>query len=93
MPHLEVWKFPLTTEDEQKIHPPKGWEFLCIQNVREVPVVYMLVNPLMPRDSVVLITKGTGHPIEYKEIGDYLSTYQLEKGMLVFHVFRNWSPE
>jgi hypothetical protein len=89
---LTIWKFPLTVEDEQRIHPPKGAEFLTIQIQNGEPCLWALVDTDRPKDSIKLITKGTGHPIKDKEIGKYIGTYQY-KGNFVFHVFHSWSPD
>ena len=88
---LTIWKYPILIDDEQIITPPKGAEILTIQVQDMQPYLWALVDPDRPPDRIKLITKGTGHPIGDKEVGEYVGTYQF--GKLVFHVFHPWRPE
>lgn len=87
---MSVWKYPLLIEDEQLIHPPKGAQFMLIAMQDTTPTLWALVDTDRPQDSIRLITKGTGHPIGDKEIGNWIGSYQTKQG-LVFHVFHTWA--
>lgn len=81
-----IWKFPLAVTDRQSVRMPAGAELLCVQVQRGVPCLWALVDPQAPLHEVELTTYGTGHPID-GDPGDYIGTYQLRDGSLVFHVF------
>jgi len=65
---------------------PAGAEILTVQVQDDVPRLWVLVNPdYTETEPRRICTYGTGHPIE----GDveYIGTFQLRDGSLVFHVF------
>ncbi len=80
-----IWKFPLKVTDEQTLQIPNGAQLLTVQTQGEIPCLWALVDPNAERKPCVVQTYGTGHPI--REVGAYLSTYQMSGGALVFHVF------
>lgn len=81
-----IWKYPLRTTDAQAINMPAGAELLTIQVQNGEPCVWALVDPKAPGHFVTLSIYGTGHPVDTH--GEYVGTYQLGDGALVFHVFR-----
>jgi len=83
-----IYKFPIFTDDVQKISVPKGAKILCVQNQFGTPCVWAVVDPNEKRkEDITVHTFGTGHPIENYSPGGYIGTYQLQDGGLVFHVF------
>jgi hypothetical protein len=82
-----VWKFPLKVIDFQIIKMPVGYQFLCVQTQSETPCLWALVDDRADKISVEIITHGTGHPC--MDIGpkQYIGSYQLEGGALIFHVW------
>ena len=84
-----IWKFELTTTDEQTIEIPLGAEFLTVQVQNNNPCIWALVDPSQPTEKRHIEIYGTGHRI-HTDIGverKYIGTYQLNGGSLVFHVF------
>ena len=83
-----IWKFPIETKGRQEILMPKGAEILCIQIQQDKPTIWALVEFLPPEKRIFEVF-GTGHNI--KSGGDikrdYVGTYQVGDGHLVFHVF------
>ncbi len=84
-----VWKFPLAVETHQSVRMPQGAELLSLQVQHEVPCIWALVDEdadLVVRD---FLTFGTGHTnIHPRTPGsDFVGTYQISGGDLVFHVF------
>lgn len=79
-----VWKYALESTN-QTIDMPAGAKILTVQSQYESPVIWALVEPEMPTESRKFVVYGTGHPAP--EAGQYLGTFQIEKGRLVFHVF------
>ena len=71
-----------------QVELPVGAEPLCVQAQRNEPRLWALVDPEEVRTEwVKLLVLGTGW--EPVEVGGwaYLSTFQLDGGRLVFHVF------
>lgn len=84
-----IWKFELKTTDNQTIEMPANAEILTVQTQHEVPCIWALVDPTEPNEKRFIKVFGTGHDVHY-EMGlsrNYLGTYQLHNGSLVFHVF------
>ena len=82
---MTIWKFPLEVVDDQIVDMPYGATILTVQAQNDVPCMWALVgtnNALVPRAFHIA---GTGHP--FNGVGDYVGTFQLSGGALVFHVF------
>ncbi len=80
---MTIWKYSLSHYDEI-ILMPKGSVILCVQTQRDQPYLWVCVNPKLELEGRHILTFGTGHPnVE----GNYIGTYQIENGQLVFHVF------
>jgi hypothetical protein len=83
---MTIWKFPLTAEDIQHIEAPEINRPLAVQTQNGMPQLWMLVDPESRRRRIKVRTFGTGHPGITQDM-DYVGTYQLSGGALVFHVF------
>lgn len=86
-----IWKYPLKITDKQKIELPFIFNILSIKVQNGKPVLYVLVNlKIQERTEVTLITYGTGHNIDanYDNVDNYIDTYIVQDGALVFHVFK-----
>ncbi len=84
-----IWKYPIQTTDEQSILVPKGAKFLTVQTQREEPCLWAVVDPTAEKEEVMVRTHGTGHELPADaHLYDYIGTYQLGHGSLIFHVFR-----
>ena len=81
-----IWKYPLAVEDAQQIFMPSGAKILTVQVQKETPCLWVKVDPTAEYVPVDILTRGTGHLFNGIE-GDYIGSYQLLKGDLVFHVF------
>jgi len=85
-----IWKYPLKATDSQNISMPKGSQILTVQTQFDVPCLWALVDPAEKNTEARLIeTFGTGHDLHY-DMGasrEYIGTFQLHEGQLVFHVF------
>ncbi len=85
-----IWKFELEATRLQNIIMPKGAKILCVQMQGETACLWALVNPDEKETEARNIeTFGTGHTISEDEgtSREYIGTYQLLGGSLVFHVF------
>lgn len=82
---MRIWKFPLAVMDEQSVDMPPAARILTVQVQNGVPCIWALVEPfdtLQPRNFRVV---GTG--FEFDGRGQWIGTFQLAFGALVFHVF------
>lgn len=80
-----VWKFKVTT-GEQKLRLPSGATPLDVQVQNGDPCVWFLVDDSNDTEVRSIQAFGTGHKVP-DSIGDYIGTFQLNNGMLVFHLF------
>ncbi|MEE9451060.1 MAG: hypothetical protein V3V72_13505 [Ignavibacteriaceae bacterium] len=84
-----IWKFELETTEDQKIEMPVNAKILTVQSQDEIPCLWALVDPSAKKEIRLFEVFGTGHPVGY-DMGvnrNYIGTYQLQNGALVFHVF------
>lgn len=84
-----TWKYPLPCAGSTEIPMPRGAKVLTVQTQNHQPVLWARVdtNEWM-FESRVFHIRGTGHPFDGHE-GEYVGTFQLEGGRLVFHVFED----
>lgn len=83
-----IWKFPLTTTGEQSVDMPQGAKILACQTQNNTPCLWCVVDVNAPREKRTFRIYGTGH--EFRG-GEYVGTYQIHNGGLVFHVFEETS--
>ncbi len=85
----KIFKYPLAVTDEQAVFLPQGTKPLSVQTQHEEPQLWVLVDPEEPvliRHTVRIF--GTGHPVDIDlEQYDFMGTFQMSRGNLVFHVF------
>ena len=84
-----IWKFQLEVTDKQFIRMPKEAELLSVQTQNETPCLWALVNPNSPTEERCFEVFGTGHPV-HCDMGidrKFIGTFQLQGGVLVFHLF------
>ena len=84
-----IWKYELETTDELRIEMPIGAEILTVQNQMGVPCLWALVNPEAKTEMRLFRIYGTGHIVNKSIIvrKNYIGSYQLQGGCLIFHVF------
>ena len=81
-----IFKYPLEVIDEQTIEMPSGAQILTVQMQRGLLYLWALVPVAAPMMQRRIITHGTEHPVP-PTTGEYIGTYQLDGGSLIFHVF------
>ena len=81
-----IWKFPLGVTDVQVLEVPFGAKFLTVQVQNGVPCLWALVNPESGKVGRTIEVFGTGHHMDESD-REYIGTFQLSGGALVFHVF------
>ena len=82
---MTIWKYDLRLVDVQNVRLPVAAKILAVQVQRGVPRLWALVDPGAPEENRRIAIRGTGHPIDMA--GEYIGTFQVEGGALVFHVF------
>lgn len=83
---MRIWKYELRIDDEQTILMPRGAKGLTVQWQRKNLCIWCMVDEINPLEPRKVIIYGTGHPMRF-ETGDYVGTFQMHDGALVFHVF------
>ena len=81
-----IWKYELETTDKQTVKMPYGAKILTVQIQNETPCLWCLVVPNYILEEREIQIIGTGHDINDLG-GEYIGTYQLREGNLVFHVY------
>jgi len=81
-----IYKYQIETADVQTIEMPAGAKILCLQMQQGKPCIWVQCKHDNPLVKHVVTTYGTGHEMRPFS-GDYVGTYQLNNGDLVFHVF------
>jgi hypothetical protein len=84
--NLRIWKYTLEITDRQTFSMPKGAKILTVQSQHGGPQLWALVDADQPKEAREIEIHGTGNPIE-RMPGQYIGTFQVHDGMLVFHVF------
>lgn len=92
-----IWKKQLQVTNIQTIVLPVGSQILTMQVQHGVPYLWALVSPPetpvggkepipAKNEEITIYTYDTGHPCP-QDKADYIGTYQVMFGDLVFHVF------
>ena len=83
-----IYKYDLKPKTNQ-LTMPRGALILCVQTQQGVPRLWALVDADAPDETRVIEVYSTGEPV-IEDMGvsrNYVGTFQLEGGSLVFHVF------
>lgn len=85
---MTIYKYRLHAFEQQVIAMPSGASPLTVQVQGGVPHLWALVDPSQTAvDLVDIRMYGTGRLFDVAGL-NYIATYQLDGGALVFHVFR-----
>ena len=85
---LKVFKYPISPADYFEIEMPENSQILRIDEQSDLPCLWALVNPSNPKKLYRFRMAGTGHPINENETLEFINTFFMAQGALVFHVFR-----
>ena len=93
-----IWKFTLDmneldSTDSLDIMIPVDAKILCVQSQYNIPCIWAIVNPCNHTVKKRFTIKGTGHTFQDVDLQDtdYIGTYQLYEGKLIYHVFEQKS--
>ncbi|KKM03128.1 hypothetical protein LCGC14_1777590 [marine sediment metagenome] len=82
-----IWKFVIEIDDTIEVMMPQDAKILTVQIQHEMATIWAMVDTCKSDVKRILRIVGTGHEISPKIIGDYIGTFQIDSGNLVFHVF------
>lgn len=82
-----VYKYEISATDDFTLDLPVGARFLSVQVQYGTPVLYALVLPTNARQTRRFRLAGTGHPIANPSELDFVGTFMVSGGSLVFHLF------
>ena len=89
---MKIFKYPIIVEDSFTLKMPEGARPLCVQIQHGVPWIWAAVDPMEPDVDHVFHVCGTGHERNEISVEQYIGTFQLASGGLVFHVFDGGEP-
>ena len=82
-----IWKYDVAITDTFALEMPAGAQLLDVQVQHEGGAqLWALVNPTQPTNMRVFRLVGTGHSVPDERL-QYVGTFQLHGGALVFHLF------
>jgi hypothetical protein len=82
-----IYKYGVELTDYFSIDMPTDAEILCCQIQFEKPFIWAMVNSENKLNERNFRVIGTGHLIEEKEKLQYIDTFQINGGQLIFHLF------
>jgi len=86
---LTIFKYPVPIEDHFILELPKNAKILAVQIQRGAPQLWAMVDSETEKEARHFRLSETGHPLgeDYLRIINYIGTFQMENGALVFHLF------
>jgi len=83
---MVIWKYELPVDGSHKIKIPEGAKGLSVQWKKDKLCLWCLVDQNNITETREVAIYGTGHDLPEK-FGDYVGTFQMYGGNLIFHVF------
>lgn len=90
----KIYKYQIETKDVQTIQVPKligaskfKDQVLNLDTVFGEPCIWCLCDTKEELQNIKILVIGTGNPMPLLSKDDYLGSYMLYHGNLVFHVF------
>ena len=82
---LTIWKYELKTTGRQVVEMPADPQILSVAVQNGIPCLWAMVDSERPRQGRVIRIHGTGQRLAV--IHEFIGTFMLHDGALVFHVF------
>jgi hypothetical protein len=82
-----IWKYRVPVEPQFRLDMPTHRKLLSFGPQDDRPVLWVLVDPDTPRESVGFRLYGTGMPLGY--FGKYIGTSAMPFSGLVWHLFED----
>lgn len=84
---MQVWKYPIPTRDTFDLSLPVGARILSVHTQDNQPCLWAHVSPDAPKELREFRTCGTGHDMPDDEAHEFIGTFLIDNGLLVFHLF------
>ncbi len=86
-----IWKFPVVIDDSFVLALPVGAKVLSVQAQNDAPNMWVLLDQDTKQPFVNRLFRvyGTGHMIQDRLTLEFIGTFQLMGGRLVFHLFED----
>ena len=81
-----IWKFPIALDDHIEVQMPVGAKVLSVQVQRATICMWALVETEAKQERRRFCILPTGGAV-YSYVGQFIGTFQLAGGNLVFHLF------
>lgn len=81
-----IWKYEIPIGSTFRLDMPKGAIPLTVALQGDQPCLWAIVQCEAPREPRQFVIRGTGHFFDGYE-GEYVGTFQMLGGALVYHVF------
>lgn len=84
-----VLKFPIEIQDKQTVQVPADAKFISVIEQNNAPALYAIADTDKENVDVVVLLRGTGHPIMGADGYDceFLGTIETHEKSLVWHIF------
>jgi hypothetical protein len=82
-----VWKFPFELKDDVEIQMPTGARVVHVGSQHNIPMLWALCDAEAEVEARCFRVAGTGHPIPESVVDNYVGTFMMMGGHLVWHVF------
>lgn len=83
-----IWKFTVGFPvDSEHIEMPRGAKILTTEMQHGHLRIWAMVDPSQDKVPRLIQIAGTGHDLSTRIMGEYIGSFQLDGGNLVFHVF------
>lgn len=84
-----IWKFSIPVKDRIKLDMPKGAKILTVQTQYPDASLWAIVDSEVQTEQRYFELYGTGHDMHEPRAGvrQYIGTFQMREGGLVFHLF------
>lgn len=82
-----IYKYRIEIHDSIEVMMPQGAKILTVQEQHGMATIWAIVDTDRTDVKRVLQIVGTGHDLTDRIMGDYIGTFQIDSGNLVFHVF------
>lgn len=84
---LTVHKYPIELTDRFAVNMPRDATCLYVATQQGVPQVWARVDTNSPIEFRQFYLRGTGHDLGDAAEANYVGSFQLQGGALVFHLF------
>ncbi|HLX53494.1 MAG TPA: hypothetical protein VKR58_06120 [Aquella sp.] len=94
---MTIWKYKVPIQDEFSIELYEGYKILSVQTQgadqqfggqTEGVYIWVLLDPNANPVTVEFSLYGTGHRIEMLNEQEFIGTFQMLDGRLVYHLFK-----